>query len=109
MIPNGFLRDNMNVDVQNQIRQATAAKRIRSVEDLSLRKMFPRLATPNLAFRNWGDLRFEEVGRQWGFDTATISQGACLADLDNDGDLDVIVNNLNDAAGLYRNNSLRRG
>ena len=105
LIPNGFIRDNMNVDVQNQIRQATAPKKIRTVEDLSLRKMFPRLATPNLAFHNCGELRFEEVGRQWGFDTATVSQGACLADLDNDGDLDVIVNNLNDAAGLYRNNA----
>ena len=99
LIPNGFIRDNMNVDVQNQIRQATASKKIRSVEDLALRKMFLPLATPNLAFHNCGEMRFEEVGRPWGFDTATVSQGACLADLDNDGDLDVIVNNLNDAAG----------
>jgi enediyne biosynthesis protein E4 len=105
LVPNGFVRDNMNVDVQNQMRQATAPKKIRSVEDLSLRKMFPRLATPNLAFHNCGELRFEEVGKQWGFDTAIISQGACLADLDNDGDLDVIANNLNDPAGLYRNNA----
>jgi len=105
LIPNGFVRDNMNLDVQNRIRQATASKRVRSVEDLALRKMFPPLATPNLAFRNRGDLRFEEVGQQWGFNAATISQGTCLADLDNDGDLDVIVNNLNEAAGLYRNNT----
>jgi hypothetical protein len=105
LIPNGFVRDNMNADVQIQIRQATALKKIRSVEDLSLRKLFPRLATPNLAFRNRGDLRFEEVGQQWGFDKPMISQGTCLADVDNDGDLDVIVNNLNDAAGLYRNNT----
>jgi len=105
LIPNGFVRDNMNLDVQNAIKQATASKKTRSVEDLALRKMFPPLATPNLAFHNRGDLRFEEVSQQWGFDAATISQGACLADLDNDGDLDVIVNNLNEAAGLYRNNS----
>jgi hypothetical protein len=104
LIPNGFVRDNMNLDVQNSIKQATASKKTRSIEDLALRKMFPPLATPNVAFHNLGDLRFEEVGQQWGFDAATISQGACLADLDNDGDLDVIVNNLNEAAGLYRNN-----
>jgi hypothetical protein len=105
LIPNGFVRDNMNLDVQNAIRQATASKKIRSIEDLALRKMFPPLATPNLAFHNRGDLRFDEVGQQWGFNDATISQGACLADLDNDGDLDVIVNNLNEAAGLYRNDT----
>ncbi len=105
LIPNGFVRDNMNLDIQNSIKQATASKKIRSVEDLALRKMFPPLATPNVAFHNRGDLRFEEVSHQWGFDAATISQGACLADLDNDGDMDVIVNNLNDGAGLYRNNS----
>jgi enediyne biosynthesis protein E4 len=105
LIPNGFVRDNMNLDVQNQIRQATSGKQIKSAEDLSLRRMFPPLATSNLAFHNRGDLRFDEVGRAWGFDATTISQGACLADLDNDGALDVILNNLNDAAGLYRNHS----
>jgi hypothetical protein len=103
LVPTGFVRDNMNMDVQNRIRQA-AAQRVRSVAALQLRKLFPPLATPNLAFHNRGDLRFEEVGERWGFNAATISQGACLADLDNDGDLDVIVNNLNAAAGLYRNN-----
>ena len=105
LIPNGFVRDNMNLDIQARIRQATAGKRMLSSEELSLRSLFPPLATANLAFHNRGDLRFEEVGHQWGFDTPVISQGACLADLDNDGDLDVIVNNLNAPAGLYRNNS----
>ena len=105
LAPNGFERDNMNVDVQNRINQAKAAKKILSTEDLLLRKQFPRLATENLAFRNRGDLRFEEIGREWGFNTPVISQGACLADLDNDGDLDVVLNNMNDAAGLYKNNS----
>jgi enediyne biosynthesis protein E4 len=64
---------------------------------------FPRLETPSLAFRNRGDLTFEEVGKQWGFDAIGISHGMALADLDNDGDLDVIVNNLRAEAGIYRN------
>jgi hypothetical protein len=71
------------------------------------RRLFPRLATPNCAFRNLGGLKFAEVGRQWGFDTAVISQGMCLADLDNDGDMDVVVNNFNCAAGVYRNDTAK--
>lgn len=65
--------------------------------------MYPSLETQNVAFRNGGDLVFEETGDAWGFDDLGISQGMAVADLDNDGDLDVVVNNLNRSAGLYRN------
>src|SRR5205814_3616878 len=57
------------------------------------------------AFRNRGDWTFEEKSAEWSFDTPAISQGMCLADLDGDGDLDVVVNHLNGAAGVYRNQS----
>jgi hypothetical protein len=77
------------------------------VEQLSLRKLFLPLEVPNLAFRNRGDLTFEEVGRAWGFDSRKVSQGIALADLDNDGDLDVVVNCLNDGPLLLRNESNR--
>ncbi|MBE7504112.1 MAG: VCBS repeat-containing protein [Verrucomicrobiales bacterium] len=103
LVTNGFERDNMNADVQARIQATRAAQRARTTEELQLRRLFPRLDTANLAFRNQGYLEFAEVGQAWGFDTPTISQGACLADLDNDGDLDVIVNNLNAAAAVYRN------
>jgi hypothetical protein len=66
---------------------------------------FPRIETANLCFRNLGDLTFEEVGAAWGFNARGISHGAALGDLDNDGDLDVVVNNLNQAASVYRNDS----
>ena len=65
--------------------------------------MYPRLNVPNAAFRNRGDLTFEDVGSKWGFDAVGVSHGMALADLDNDGDLDVVVNNLNRTAGIYRN------
>ncbi len=67
--------------------------------------LYPRLALPNIAFRNRGDLTFEEVGKKWGFTSVDISHGMALGDLDNDGDLDVVMNRLEDTAAIYTNES----
>ena len=64
---------------------------------------FPKLRTPNVAFRNRGDLTFERVSEAWGFDSSEVSHGIGLADLDLDGDLDAVVNCLNSPPLLYRN------
>lgn len=66
---------------------------------------YPRLHIPNVAFRNRGDWTFEEIGAAWGFNQTGVSHGIATADLDNDGDLDVVVNNLNAPAGIFRNNT----
>jgi hypothetical protein len=66
---------------------------------------YPRLENPNAAFRNRGDLTFEDVSAQWGFDSRQISHGMALADLDNDGDMDVAINCANAAPLIYRNDS----
>lgn len=105
LIPNGFERDNMNVDALQRIEMAKKANKLTNIELLRLRKMFPRLPTPNIAYRNCGNLKFEEVGAQWGFNAPIISQSIAFADLDNDGDLDVILNNLNTNAHVYVNNA----
>ncbi|GJM34392.1 MAG: hypothetical protein DHS20C18_33930 [Saprospiraceae bacterium] len=59
----------------------------------------------NKVFKNNQDLTFEDIGPAWGFDEASFSNGAAYGDLDNDGDLDLVVNNLNQQAFVFRNNA----
>ncbi|HVY69963.1 MAG TPA: VCBS repeat-containing protein, partial [Verrucomicrobiae bacterium] len=65
----------------------------------------PRREVASMAFHNRHDLNFEDRSAAWGFDTTGVAQGMAFADLDNDGDLDVVINCLNGAVRLYRNNS----
>jgi hypothetical protein len=105
LVATGFERDNMNVDVLSEIERLVRQGKLSSIEQLHLRKMFPPLRTPNLAFRNERNLIFSECGAKWGFDLAAVSQGMALADFDQDGDLDIAINNFNAPAVLLRNNS----
>lgn len=107
VVMNGQLRDFQNADLDRHIAEMRTTQRLSMIEILRLVKLFPRLESAKLIFRNRGDLTFEEVGARWGFDSSGIAQGMALADLDNDGDLDIVTNNLNEAAGLYRNETSR--
>jgi len=103
LVTNGHERDAMNADVMQRAAQEQKSKRLSPSELLNLNHLFGRLNTPNVSFRNRGNLTFEETSDQWGFNAAAVSHGLALADLDGDGDLDAAVNNLNDEAALYRN------
>lgn len=70
-----------------------------------LLSQIPEVKLHNYAFRNNGNLRFSNVSDKWGLSTPTFSNGAAYVDLDNDGDLDMVINNINDVASIYRNNA----
>ena len=65
----------------------------------------PSTPIPNYAFKNNKNLTFTNEAQNWGLDTPSFSNGAAYGDLDNDGDLDLIVNNVNMEAFVYKNNS----
>jgi hypothetical protein len=102
LVPNGFAYDMDDLDSRDYFK---------SLGQLSLSESrkkilrYPRLDTANLAFRNQRDLTFREVGAEWGFDSKQVSNGMAFGDLDNDGDLDVVINCFNAPALLYRNES----
>ena len=99
IITNGFPRDVTDHDF---IAYRTNTKNYAPKE--MLLEQIPAVKLRNYAFRNNGDLTFANVSEDWGIEMPTFSNGAAYADLDNDGDLDYVVNNINDSAHVYRNN-----
>ena len=72
-------------------------------------EMLPTVKLPNLSFQNKGDLLFTDQAEPWGLDQLSYSNGSTYADLDNDGDLDLIINNINQPAFVYQNHSEKSG
>ncbi|HEU5145702.1 MAG TPA: VCBS repeat-containing protein, partial [Chryseosolibacter sp.] len=100
-IANGILTRPNDLDYINFI-ATDSAQRYYGYETFI--ENMPSGKVPNVFFRNAGNLQFEDVSATWTGNTPSLSTGAAYADLDNDGDLDLVVNNINEEVSLYRNN-----
>ena len=105
---NGVNRDVTDLDFLNffadDVYQKMALSGKKENIDELLKKI-PRTPMLNKVFRNLGNLGFQDVGAQWGFTHPSFANGAAYGDLDNDGDLDLVINNENGPAFVYRNNA----
>ena len=102
-VTNGIEHDLSNQDFRNQMRN-----NIRNRKKVSLEQainMMPSHKLSNYVFKNNQDLTFKNTSKKWGLDVKINSNGAVYADLDNDGDLDLIVNNQAEEASIYKNNA----
>jgi enediyne biosynthesis protein E4 len=106
IITNGFPRDITDQDFlayRNEVNNLMPKS--------SLLEYVPKIKLNNFAFQNKGknssSIQFEDVSKYWGITEPSSSSGAAYADLDNDGDLDYVVNNINDSASVFQNNAMQ--
>lgn len=119
-VTNGIKRDVRNTDALENMRNyvneeaSKFTKENPNAGDVSiweivsldkLLEFFPQEKINNYIFKNSGDLKFDKHIKKWGLEQSTFSSGAAYGDLDNDGDMDLVVNNVDDVAFVYENNS----
>ncbi|MFK7767400.1 MAG: FG-GAP-like repeat-containing protein [Mariniblastus sp.] len=104
LVTNGHARQTFNSDVDIKLKKLKESNASAKEFD-QLYSSIPKLKEANLAFENEGDLEFKPVAKDWGFDHVGVSHSLAMADLDHDGDLDMVMNNYFERSFVYENQS----
>ena len=107
-IANGIYKDLLDRDYLAYMANTERIRNMIKKEEEVIKKLIdimPSKAIKNIAYKNNGEFNFTEFSDLWGFDLPTFSNGMSYGDLDNDGDLDIVINNVNMPALVYKNNS----
>ena len=107
-IANGIYKDLLDRDYLAYMANTERIRNMIKKEEEVIKKLIdimPSKAIKNIAYKNNGEFNFTEFSDTWGFDLPTFSNGMSYGDLDNDGDLDIVINNVNMPALVYKNNS----
>ncbi|WP_034042991.1 VCBS repeat-containing protein [Wocania ichthyoenteri] len=102
-ITNGIRRDINNKDFFKRLEKPAFVNQFKTHKELA--EAMPFSKVPNYAFKNNGGIKFENISSNWGLDFKGFSNGASYGDLDNDGDLDIVVNNVDSVAVIFENRS----
>ena len=104
-VTNGYRRYALDNDLQQEVYKAKVKYKgnVPLTIKRRLYESMPSEKLPNILFENNGGLNFEDKAKDWGLADFSFSNGAAIADFDNDGDLDAVVNNMDEVAFLYKN------